>query len=638
MPSLKSQNLIVLSKVVSVPPFFCIEHQDFRHLLADFQALEQQLEQIWQKITLTSGSFLDQHAATLEQILEQVQWHHEADNWLSQSLTRVFGQPDGHPLFAVRSASIFEDSSQQSYAGLYESCLNVSGLTALKAAILKVWKSGYAYPALVERLNSQQPSAPLQMDVIIQQMVMGKLSGVAFSRDPVTAEAVLTIEYVGGLGDRLVAGEASGQMARYADGQWLTADPPECLADVVALMQKVQSALGGELDIEWSWDGEAVWLLQARPITSCQPQLSESAEPIGRFIYLYAASDAELATFVPLPAYAAYFRKKRKAIYDFAQRHRLGVGTALLLQFNQAGLQSLEFQAKLVQCFQATQVVLDFSDRIRQLIIERDRLIAELQRLTTQSTTLYAVVVRDFIAGDFGLITRVLEDDTSDRSGSVFCEYSFDGLLAINRGTAQVQQLDLDRGSSSLTITSQDLALLRDSTLAAQTELGLIQIEWVFANQRLYPIDFSPVVPESQLSSIGDVQIISEGFAQGPIVNVEAHEDLVALSIAPTMSLTHVPSISDVETILRTMLEQIRACNIPPIVVVSKPYAILAILIPYVAGFVFENAAILCHLAILLREKRIPAICSSALYRRSQQQQQIIIDTQATLETCVSFT
>ena len=62
---------------------------------------------------------------------------------------------------------------------------------------------------------------------------------------------------------------------------------------------------------------------------------------------------------------------------------------------------------------------------------------------------------------------------------------------------------------------------------------------------------------------------------------------------------------------------EIRAHAGPVIVVSPRPYAALAPLLPYAAGFVFEQASTLCHLAILLREHGVPAIESEALYRQA---------------------
>ena len=46
-----------------------------------------------------------------------------------------------------------------------------------------------------------------------------------------------------------------------------------------------------------------------------------------------------------------------------------------------------------------------------------------------------------------------------------------------------------------------------------------------------------------------------------------------------------------------------------PVVVVDRPFAILAVLIGSVAGFVFRRqASMLCHLSILLREHGVPAV------------------------------
>ncbi|ONI89733.1 hypothetical protein ALI22I_14675 [Saccharothrix sp. ALI-22-I] len=54
---------------------------------------------------------------------------------------------------------------------------------------------------------------------------------------------------------------------------------------------------------------------------------------------------------------------------------------------------------------------------------------------------------------------------------------------------------------------------------------------------------------------------------------------------------------------------QVTAHAEPPVVVVDRPFAILAVLIGSVAGFVFRGpASMLCHLSIVLREHGVPAV------------------------------
>jgi phosphoenolpyruvate-protein kinase (PTS system EI component) len=52
----------------------------------------------------------------------------------------------------------------------------------------------------------------------------------------------------------------------------------------------------------------------------------------------------------------------------------------------------------------------------------------------------------------------------------------------------------------------------------------------------------------------------------------------------------------------------------------------LAALIPYVGGFVFEQASMLCHLAILLRESQVPAVASPTLYARGLEVESLTVE------------
>jgi hypothetical protein len=108
--------------------------------------------------------------------------------------------------------------------------------------------------------------------------------------------------------------------------------------------------------------------------------------------------------------------------------------------------------------------------------------------------------------------------------------------------------------------------------------------------------------------------VISSGGCQGPALTIPASatEVLAQDSVAPVVSVgARLPHPA--ETAVNGVYEAITRLAEPPVVIVDRPYAVLATLIPYVAGFVFtQPAARLCHLAILLRENRTPAICVQA--------------------------
>lgn len=184
---------------------------------------------------------------------------------------------------AVRSSGIDEDGADRSYAGQYESVLNVEGPDAVLAAVRTCWAS-----AGTERVTAYQAgrAGPARMGVLVQVMVDAAAAGVAFSTNPVTGDAAeVVVGAVPGLADRLVAGEVDAeqwsvradQAVRVAAAPGTAALDSDAARAVARLARRVAARLGGSQDIEWALDGTTLWLLQARPITGLA---TETVQPV----------------------------------------------------------------------------------------------------------------------------------------------------------------------------------------------------------------------------------------------------------------------------------------------------------------------------------------------------------------------
>lgn len=174
----------------------------------------------------------------------------------------------GEGPFAVRSSAAAEDLPDASYAGLYESFLNVphDGLTeAVRACRASMTAA---------RVTAYRDS-PTQMAVLVQTMVDADAAGVAFTADPLTGDrdAVL-VTAVRGLGERLVGGEAVGDQWAVRENtvrcermteQAVDADQVRAVAE---LARRVESRFGRPQDIEWAFADGRLFLLQARPMTA----------------------------------------------------------------------------------------------------------------------------------------------------------------------------------------------------------------------------------------------------------------------------------------------------------------------------------------------------------------------------------
>jgi phosphohistidine swiveling domain-containing protein len=191
----------------------------------------------------------------------------------------------GEPRFAVRSSGAAEDLPDASYAGLYETYLNVP-LEGVGEAVRRCFAAATA--ERVSAYHERHGGGAAEMAVLVQAMVDPVAAGVAFTAHPVTGDRDQTVvTAVPGRGDPLVSGEAVGQewtvTARGArmsrpiptSQQVLTVGQVQAVAD---LARAVADRYGRPQDIEWTIDRDGrLWLLQARPMTAIPESVSWTA-------------------------------------------------------------------------------------------------------------------------------------------------------------------------------------------------------------------------------------------------------------------------------------------------------------------------------------------------------------------------
>jgi pyruvate,water dikinase len=186
---------------------------------------------------------------------------------LADALEALGGGP-----VAVRSSGVAEDLADRSFAGQYESVLNVRGVDELVDAVRRCWASASAERVAAYR-GGPVETVRAGLGVLVQVMVPAESAGVAFSVNPVTGADEVVLSAVRGLGDRLLAGECTGDewvvrggRAERTAGEEhaLTGDQARQIAE---LTSRVARYFGTPQDVEWAVvDGE-IRLLQARPVT-----------------------------------------------------------------------------------------------------------------------------------------------------------------------------------------------------------------------------------------------------------------------------------------------------------------------------------------------------------------------------------
>lgn len=203
-----------------------------------------------------------------------------SDGWQNELVARARALPG--EVFAVRSSGTAEDLPDASYAGLYETYLNIT-VDGLAAAVRRCFAAATA--ERVTAYRERHGTGPAAMAVLVQVMIDPVAAGVAFTAHPVTGRRDQTVvTAVHGLGDRLVSGEAVAEewtvsagdvrMSRPDHGGTtvLTARQAEAVAELAG-----RTAAGDDRpqDIEWAIDRDSrLWLLQARPMTALPEPVS----------------------------------------------------------------------------------------------------------------------------------------------------------------------------------------------------------------------------------------------------------------------------------------------------------------------------------------------------------------------------
>jgi pyruvate,water dikinase len=175
--------------------------------------------------------------------------------------------PDG--TYAVRSSADGEDGELRSFAGQFESRLDVPADGVLAAVREVAAPDGARLAAYAERLDVPVPT---RVGVVVQAMVPRSSAGIAFSRNPLTGLDEVVIEALDARGDRIADDGATPDRWVWRWGAFTESPvaprvPAPVIEDVVRETRRLARLQGRPVDLEWASDGGTTWWLQVRPMT-----------------------------------------------------------------------------------------------------------------------------------------------------------------------------------------------------------------------------------------------------------------------------------------------------------------------------------------------------------------------------------
>ncbi len=195
----------------------------------------------------------------------------EIPNELTNRFERFF---TSYGKIALRSSMISEDHIDSSFAGLFETNLNVTR-DNWQEALREIFNSVEG-PRVKEYLDRKKIKVDLKMAVVSQELIQVEKSGVLFTRSPLTPTSLVAIDAGWGLGEGVVSGTTEVDQYLLTRTHELVSKKINNVNEVLNLNElKLLTNLGIQLekksglpsDIEWGIKNNELFLFQIRPIT-----------------------------------------------------------------------------------------------------------------------------------------------------------------------------------------------------------------------------------------------------------------------------------------------------------------------------------------------------------------------------------
>lgn len=167
---------------LEVPPGFVMTATAYGRLL-DHNDLRSEIRRLIQSAEIDRPDALFALSSQLQQLITTAEVPADVREAVAGALTAIRGELDPEIGLAVRSSAFGEDSAETSFAGLYESQLNIHPDNLLEAFV-ETAASKYTPQAMVYRRQHGLRDEDTEMAVGCMAMIDASAGGVAYTTDP----------------------------------------------------------------------------------------------------------------------------------------------------------------------------------------------------------------------------------------------------------------------------------------------------------------------------------------------------------------------------------------------------------------------------------------------------------------------
>jgi pyruvate,water dikinase len=311
---------------IEVPPGFVVTAQAYNYFIEKAKIKEKIME-LLSKINYEDTKLLDDTTKQIRELITNSKIPEEMSEEIIEAYSHL-DAPDldfanktaldilntaSEPIFvAVRSSATAEDLAEASFAGQQDSFVNIKGNQELLIHVKKCFASLFTSRATYYRNKQGFKHEETSLAVVVQKMVDSTKSGVIFSKDPSYKNENTIIEAVYGLGEGIVsgritpdkyivsqenkildkkiadkkiaitrnsAGEKTIQKLREEKSKSQVLNDVE-IRNLAETAIKLENHFKKPQDIEFAIEGEEIFIVQTRPVTTMQKRVEGASQEI----------------------------------------------------------------------------------------------------------------------------------------------------------------------------------------------------------------------------------------------------------------------------------------------------------------------------------------------------------------------
>ncbi|MCX8173983.1 MAG: phosphoenolpyruvate synthase [Thermoplasmata archaeon] len=299
----------MLNAGINVPPGFIITAQAYADFV-DSAGLMDEIEDLLADVDFENTDQLTDRCLQIRAKIENAKIPARMAKEILEHY-RSFMKKHRVDFVAVRSSATAEDLPDASFAGQQDTFLYVQDEVEFIKAVKKCWSSLFTPRATYYRQKKGFEHAKVRIAVVVQKMVNATHSGVMFTSEPTTGEKKCIIEAIYGIGEAIVSGRVTPDtyivdtnsmeilskevgiqhimIVRGENGGTIEVGideeqggfqkiPDEKIIEIAEIGMMIEEHYGKPMDVEWAMEGDEVFIVQARPVTTIKKEEPKKEE------------------------------------------------------------------------------------------------------------------------------------------------------------------------------------------------------------------------------------------------------------------------------------------------------------------------------------------------------------------------